>query len=249
MDSLASCHACQRALGISHLPGFCRLCRDHLLSADLGGLVSRINCPQCGALDQVRSVPSVYQSQSSRYSGTSTGYSSGVAYASGVGVVPAYGRSTVHTSGVSSSLLAVQIAPPPRPRLAKPGLGCEIASLFFLASVFLLFVLPPVLTSDKPHVRGFLLAFGMLGGPFVVAGVALSVRRARKADRFRRQFEEYSEIQPSLAAAWSATFLCLRCNVAYLPDGEFGISPAPVVPVCDLHGLVAVTAARLRDED
>ncbi|MDH6710188.1 hypothetical protein P3T27_006937 [Kitasatospora sp. MAA19] len=211
--------------------------------------MSRINCPQCGALDQVRSVPSVYQSQTSRYSGTSTGYTSGVAYASGVGVVPAYGQATVHTSGVSTTLLAKQVAPPPRPQLAKPGSGCEIASLFFLALVFLLFLLPPVLTSDKHELRGFLLAFGMLGGPPLVAGVAMAVRRAKKGDRMRQQFEEYSAIQPSLAAAWRATYLCLRCNVAYLPDGEFGISPAPVVPVCDLHGLVAVTAAHLRDED
>ncbi|MGW2251898.1 hypothetical protein ACWCXH_17085 [Kitasatospora sp. NPDC001660] len=211
--------------------------------------MSRINCPQCGTLDQVRSVPSVYESQTSTYSGTSTGYSSGVAYASGVGVIPTFGSSTVHTSGASSSLLANQIAPPPPPRLARPGSGCGLAILVAVASAWGVVLLPYLFTSGDQHAgRNTAIMFAILGGPFVFAAVMMLVNRAKFRRRAQQDFQAHSAVYPSYAAAWSAAYLCQRCHVAYVPEGALPIAASPAVPVHRFPDLVAGTAARLRGE-
>ncbi|WP_158844497.1 hypothetical protein [Streptomyces sp. NRRL WC-3742] len=211
--------------------------------------MSRIDCPQCGTLDQVSSVPSVYESQTSTYSGQSTGFSSGVGYARGVGPVSTFGRSTVYTSGSTSSRLADQIAPPPVPRLARPGGGCGLAILVAFVLGAAVIVLPALLTSNEPDaLRSSLLVFGLLGGPFLIAAVALTLKRAKERRRLRREFQEYSVVQPSLATAWSATYLCRRCHVAFLPEGALGLGGSAMAPVPAFRTLVETVARRLRGE-
>ncbi|MFD7902677.1 hypothetical protein ACFV4F_38595 [Kitasatospora sp. NPDC059722] len=210
--------------------------------------MSRINCPQCGTLDQVRSVPSVYESQTSTYSGTSTGYSSGVAYARGVGVVPSFGSSTVHSSGSTSSLLASHIAPPPPPRLVRPSGGCALAIVVAVAAAWALAMLPLLTSGDKGAGQNSAIAFTVLGGPFVLAAVLLIIQRSRTRRRSQKAFEAHSVVYPSFATAWSAAYLCLRCHVAYVPEGALGIGASPAVPVHRFPDLVASTAARLRGE-
>ncbi|MEE1783222.1 hypothetical protein PUR71_09880 [Streptomyces sp. SP17BM10] len=211
--------------------------------------MSRINCPQCGTLDQVRSVPSIYESQTSTYAGTSTGYSSGVAYASGVGVIPSFGSSTVHTSGSSSSLLASHIAPPPPPRLAQPGGGCGLAVVLAFAAAWGVILLPYLFTSgDKDAGRNAAIMFTVLGGPFVFAAVMMLINRAKSRRQAREAFQSHSVVYPSFATAWSAAYLCLRCHVAYVPEGALATGASPAVPVHRFPDLVATTAARLRGE-
>ncbi|MEV7027850.1 hypothetical protein [Kitasatospora sp. NPDC093558] len=197
----------------------------------------------------MRSVPSVYESQTSTYSGTSTGYSSGVAYASGVGVIPTFGSSTVHTSGSSSSLLAAHIAPPPPPRLAPQGSSCGLAIVIALAAAWGVILLPYLFTSgDRNAGTNSAIMFTILGGPFVFAAVMMIIQRSKARRRSQEAFAAHSVVYPSFATAWSATYVCLRCHVAYVPEGALPIGASPAFPVHRFPDLIAATAARLRGE-
>ncbi|MFF8771518.1 hypothetical protein [Kitasatospora sp. NPDC015120] len=212
--------------------------------------MSRLACPQCSAIDQVRSVPSVFESQTSTYTGRSTGHSSGVAYASGVGIVPTFGSTTTFVSGSSSSLLADQLAPPPAPRLAAPRNGCAITAMFGLAvgALFLATIVSISTSGQENSGRDALILLAVLATPFLLTAVGLLIGRARFRRRARREFEAYAAVHPSLVSAWQSSYLCQRCHVAFLPAGALGLDlgSTAVVPVPRFPDLVAFVAGRLR---
>ncbi|MER7702769.1 hypothetical protein ABTX81_07715 [Kitasatospora sp. NPDC097605] len=214
--------------------------------------MSRLSCPQCGGLDQVQSVPSVYESQTSTYTGRSTGYSSGVAYARGVGIVPTFGSTTTYVSGSSSSLLADQLAPPPAPRLAAPRNGCAIAAMFGLVAGagFLALIVSFSTSGQENSGRDALILLAVLATPFLLTAAGLLIGRGRFRRRARRDFEAYAAVHPSLVTAWQAGYLCHRCHTAFLPDGALGLGlgTTAVVPVPRFPDLVAFVAGRLRGE-
>jgi len=190
--------------------------------------LSRINCPQCGTIDQVQSVPGLYEAQTSTYAGTSGGY----------------GYRTVHTYGSSSSLLADQIAPPPVPRLTQPTGGCAVAILAAFAAGAGLMVLPLLLTSDDPDAgKNALITFCALGLPFALAAVALTVKRARERRQSLANFRAYQAAFPSLLAVWNAAFLCRRCHLAFFPAGVMGLTAPRSTPAAGFQQLVATLAA------
>jgi len=195
----------------------------------------------------VQSVRAVYEAQTSTYFGTTTGTTVGAGYARGVGVVPTVGRSTFHTSGSSSSLLADQVAPPPQPWLRQPGGGCALGIMVAFTIGAVVLVLPLLMVNRDPeNLKNAIIAFSALGVPFLSASIALSIKRARDRRKFRRDFREYSQVFPSQVAVWSTAYLCQRCHVAYIPAGVFGFREPQAVPVPAFQSLVATVAADLR---
>ncbi|MEU4360109.1 hypothetical protein [Streptomyces virginiae] len=200
------------------------------------------SCPQCGTIDQVRSVRAVYEEQTGTYAGVSAGYSSGTGFVPGVGSVAVFGRSTVHTSGVSSTLLAQQLAPPPRPVLEQQQGGCALAVLWAVPVVVALMTLPLLAGGEPGAGRNALIFWGVAGLPALVGAVVVLLRRvlARRAagKRFRAQTAAF----PGLFAVWEAAFTCGRCYLAFLRAGPFAPAGPRCVPVPAFQQLVWTVA-------
>ncbi|MEV6209640.1 hypothetical protein [Kitasatospora sp. NPDC051914] len=196
--------------------------------------MSRINCPDCGRIDQVQSVPGLYEAQTHSYAGTTRGYGGG------------YGARTYYTSGSSSSLLADQIAPPPVPRLLQPTGGCALALMTALGLGGGVMVLPLLASGEPGAGRKALIVFVVLALPFLAAALALVVKRFRDRLKNRAAFRDYRARYPSLLAVWSTGFLCRRCHIAFIPAGALGLGKPRTVPVPGYQQLVAAVAADLR---
>ncbi|MFD7630726.1 hypothetical protein ACFV7Q_32685 [Streptomyces sp. NPDC059851] len=204
--------------------------------------MSGASCPQCGTIDLVRSVRAVYEEQTGTYAGVSTGYSSGTGFAPGVGPVAVFGRSTVHTSGVSSTLLAQQLAPPPQPILERQRGGCALAVLCAVPVVVALMTLP-LLASGKPGAgHNAMIFWGVLGLPALAGAVATLFHRALARRSARKRFQAQTAAFPALFAVWEAAFTCGRCHLAYLPAGPFAPAGPRSVPVPGFQQLVWTVA-------
>ncbi|MGW5345791.1 hypothetical protein [Streptomyces sp. HUAS TT3] len=204
--------------------------------------MSGTNCPQCGTIDQVRSVRAVYEEQTGTYAGVSTGYSSGAGFVPGGGSVAVFGRSTVHSSGVSSTLLAQQLAPPPQPFLEQQRGGCGLAVLCVVPVLAALMTLP-LLASDAPGSgRNAMVFWGVTGLPAMAGAVAVIVARARARRAAAKRFRAQTAAFPALFAVWEAAFTCRRCHVAYLPAGPLAPTGTHGVPVSGFQQLVWTVA-------
>ncbi|MEU8437031.1 hypothetical protein AB0F18_29840 [Streptomyces sp. NPDC029216] len=195
--------------------------------------MSGANCPQCGTIDQVRRVRAVYEAQTGTYAGVSTAYTA-----------PA--RSTVHTSGVSSTLLAQQLAPPPQPFTERQRGGCVLALLCAVPVAAALMTLP-LLAGDAPDAgRNALIFWGVTGLPALVAALALLIHRVLARRAARQRFRAQTAAFPALFAVWEAAFTCGRCHLAYLPPGPFAPTGPRSVLVPGFQHLVWAVAQELR---
>lgn len=204
-----------------------------------------VRCTQCDSGDQIRSVRAVYEEQTSTYVQSTTGVSSGTAFVRGA-AVPAFGRSTFHTSGSISSLLAEHVAPPPYPHLARPNGGCLLAAVS-AAPVLACLLTFPLLLSDQPGAaRNAAIFWCATALPFVVIAAALLVLRIRTRQRNKQNFRQYSAIYPSLSEVWHAAFLCQRCHLGFLPAGALGRSEPAATAVPQFQQMVWSLAEELR---
>lgn len=182
--------------------------------------MSLLACPRCGWVDQVQSVRAVYDSQTSRHVGHTRGMRSGIAYAPGVGLIPAVGSSSSYTTVNVSSLLAQYVAPPPAPSLAHRGGGCLTAALPFVALVFL-FPFLIINGTGADDMRGAGLLFSVFPAVCVLIVWMLVLReRCRTRKRDDCAYRAYAAEYPTLFEVWNEALLCHRCHVGYLPDGS-----------------------------
>ncbi|SDT74218.1 hypothetical protein SAMN05216371_4670 [Streptomyces sp. TLI_053] len=200
--------------------------------------MSSFRCPQCGEVDQVRSVPAVREAHISTFAGTSTGHT--------------YDHTvTTHTVGTSSSLLADRLAPPAAPRMADPGYGCGIVAallLTFGAGLFAVMVLVTGGSDDQDGRRAALIVYSGLAAVFLIVTVGLVKARRQRLGQVRQEFEAYAAVYPSLVTAWRSSYLCGRCHLTFLPNGviDLGLGRTAMAPVERFPDLVAFVAARLR---
>ncbi|MEK2489447.1 hypothetical protein WN990_07795 [Kitasatospora purpeofusca] len=202
--------------------------------------MSSFRCPQCGEVDQVRSVQAVRDSQIGTFTGQGTGYS--------------YDRTptTIYTFGASSSQLADRLAPPPVPRMAEPRNGCGIVAMLFVAVGAGLFSVLAVTTgSDDPDGRrAAMIGYGVVATIFLLVAVGLISSRRRHLRQARQEFEAYTALYPSLVTAWQSSYVCGRCHLSFLPNGviDLGLGRTAMAPIDRFPDLVAFVAARLRGE-
>lgn len=204
-----------------------------------------VRCTQCGSGDQVRSVRAVYEEQTSTYSQSTTGLTSGTAFVRGA-AVPAFGRSTFHTSGSISSLLADHLVPPPYPHLTKPNGGCLLAAVSVVPLLACLLTLPLLASGQSDAGRNALIFSSVTGLPFVLVAATLFVHRLRTQQRNKQHFRQYSAMYPSLSAVWNAAFLCQRCHLAFIPAGALGPGEPAAAPVPHFQHMVSSLAGKLR---
>jgi len=204
-----------------------------------------LDCPQCALSDEVRGVRAVYESQSATYAGVSTGVTSGVGFAGGR-AVPVVGRTVLHTSGRSSTLLADTLAPPPAPAM-PPQRGGVLIGLAAAAPVLAGCLTVPLLAGGSPGaLRNAIIFWGVIGGPFLVVAVALLVYRITARQKARKAYDAYSAIYPAQAAVWNAAYFCGRCNLAFLPEGALGLPGRHQVVAQQFPFMVTALAAQLR---
>ncbi|WP_410874807.1 hypothetical protein [Nocardia sp. A7] len=174
-----------------------------------------INCPGCGQLDCVQSVPALSAN------GTSTSVGAGSYSGFGVsstGFVPVIGTMVVdrrHTTALAASFA---LSPPLRPtgRLTRTGWLLMIPA--FLA-------LPPSVASvvaenPSPIWAKVVAALCFVGALATPGFLTLSAAKGR-----RRINTLIKRGRPSARALWQAGFYCHRCGTAFWP-----YSPTPAIP-------------------
>jgi hypothetical protein len=204
-----------------------------------------VRCTQCDSGDQVRSVRAVYEEQTSTYFQSTTGLTSGTAFVRGA-AVPTFGRSTFHTSGSISSLLADHLAPPPYPHLVKPNGGCLLAVVSVAPLLSCLLTLPLLASDQAGAGRNAMVFWFATGLPFVLVAAILLVHRIRTQQRNKQHFRQYSAIYPSLSTIWNATFLCQRCHLGFVPAGALGRGEPAAAAVPHFQQMVSSLASELR---
>ncbi len=204
-----------------------------------------VRCTQCGGGDQVRSVCAVYEEQTSTYVQSTTGLTAGTAFVRGA-AVPAFGRSTFHTSGSISSLLADHLAPPPNPHLARPNGGCLLAAVSMVPLLACLLTLPLLASGRAGAGRNAMVFWCATALPFVLIAAGLLIHRIRTQRRNKQNFRQYSAVYPSLATVWNAAFLCQRCHLGFVPAGALGRGEPAATPVPQFQQMVWSLAGELR---
>ncbi|WP_280491296.1 hypothetical protein [Nocardia asiatica] len=175
-----------------------------------------INCPDCGLLDCVQSVPALCAG------GTSTslaaGSYSGVAFSS-AGFMPAVGTMTVDRTHASSLAASFALAPAMRAtsRLTRVG---------WLLMIPAVLALPPSIGSvvmedpDVPRWAAVVVALFFVGALACPGLLTLAVASGRRRIN-RRIARGRGRARP----VWQAGFYCHRCGSGFWPH-----SPAPGIP-------------------
>ncbi|RSN24984.1 hypothetical protein DL990_34465 [Amycolatopsis sp. WAC 01416] len=169
-----------------------------------------IACPQCAQVDQVQSVPAVFQSGQTTYrvQGGMT------AIPAGDGVVY---TATTHT-GVSVTATAASLNPYPVPR----GGGCFLAlALVLLIPAFVFLALANDVLDENiaptadgraaQYIGASIFPFGAFA--LVALFAVLFVLRMRRNARIRRGI-------PAALDYWRQAWFCHRCGGVFFPGGE-----------------------------
>lgn len=177
--------------------------------------MNALTCPLCGHIDQVQSVATVYAAGTGVHAGTITGMAAG-----GFGAVPALLGLHGHTVGTQASGLAVAVAPPPAPGAPRrlPGTGeTVVAALFGLPGIAVTWITldfqPDI---DQPSSRALLQALALMR---VAIAVFILLLGQIRLFRRRKAYRVYRRIWPAASRAWRQAMVCLRCHLAFFPDG------------------------------
>lgn len=178
-----------------------------------------LTCPQCAQVDQVRSVQSIYDSQS------------GVTHSWELAV------GGVQSHGIVTSNLALRLCPPPEPR-QQSAVGCGTA--FVLVGALCAAAATGAGATKDPGL--IVIAIGAL---CVVAVVITKARRREQT--LKQEYKEYAAAWPAMVEVWQRSMACLRCHGVFFPPNAPlpGFGARQLIPIDAFHAAVTDIGARL----
>jgi hypothetical protein len=174
-------------------------------------------CPRCGRADRTASVPALYAANQQRWSSQQRHHRFG------------HPIGTTSGSGVASTAMGRQLAPPQRP----PAAATPMLGVLATAFVALLLVTGGLVRDDPdPAAKVLLVLAALLGGGLGV--LALHRRRSR----LRMPRYAFARL------AWQRAWCCIRCGVVFLsPQAPGGTGvPSDPMPMATFHSFLLSVA-------